>query len=391
MKIHSICLVLTFLTCVKASAWASSGQGGSFLLAMDLSIPPFEFAEIRNQIKDHSRLNQAYLSLGESHWEELSTHPLQKAFASAYLDDQNLPPVKLCSEKIASFLESEEGLWLKQNVQSTEVYLANSPAVTDFENCPSTGFKRSITYSGFFHQNRFAFAFPAVFPPTSVITQAGNNIRDQMENRNGFFISQLEFPVLELFEIPRVLKLANQGLNRFQTEASLLIQKGDALRSMMKTVLQNESPYLRKRGVFIDQRHFEGSGASVFSDSKSYLFITDLEFRRNRKSYYFLNTLLKLPSSDLNHLLQILVRSKYYFLQTDLVPFPDGTPMSMTFGRVPKSFNGEATQIAFLKNGREALVVAMSADDEELSCFNIPTDPSEVVMQSNCAQALEQF
>lgn len=394
MKLKIKTTVGVFLGCAwiasfGAFAHASSAHPEkSFLLSMDLTLSTTPLSEVLTEIAGQAQIKNGYLSLGESHLEDESTHPLQKIFAQAYLSNTQNQPVKFCSEKIESFLESNEGQWLQQNVQSTEVYLGNSPATTDFTRCASSSFDHTITYSGFFHQNAFARAFPEVFPPTSVITQNGNNIRDQMGSEKGLFISQIEFPVVELFETARILKLAKTSEQAMTDEITRITQKSGDLRAKMQDLLPDTSPFAHKFGIFINQKIFQASQLPVL-DSHAYLLITDLEFRRNRPSFYFLNQLLALPSADRIKLVNLLATMKYYFTQTDIPTRRDGVPSQMNFMRIPRTFSGEVAQVSFIKNGHESLMIVMSADDAELSCFVYPADLNADAVETPCSQALQ--
>jgi hypothetical protein len=365
-----------------------SSPSDSFLLSIDLSQNAESFTEVSAEIKEHASLQKAYLSMGESHLEEESTHPIQKMLFSEYLTQPELGGVRLCAESIAAFLESDEGVWLKTQVQSTDVFLLNSPGKTDFTNCAQSDYKRYITYSGLFHQNAFGRAFPKVFAPTSVLTDEGNNIKDQMSGKKGFFVSQMEFPVVEVNETSRVLKETMQDPSTLIQSTKDLTEAGDALRAKMSMIYNAPSEFRKKSGIFIDQKFFAASGLKVLPKSKAYILLTDLVYRRKNESFYFLNHLSKFSSSDLEILFKLMADEKYFFSQVDNPRSADGSFATMTFGGLPKSFKGEAAQLTLYGEGQETLSLAMSSDDAALTCFIGPADHKIDSREAPCAELI---
>jgi hypothetical protein len=369
-------------------AFASRG-GGSFLRAINPSVKAVGLSEIQQKIQTHALLKDAYLSLGESHGEDETTHPVQKFFLDAYIDPVSPEPIKLCSESIGSFLESAEGKWLQRNVHLTEIYTGNGPSQTDFTKCGTDTYSRYITYSGFFHQTPFARPFPEVFAPTPVVTEDGNNIRDEMGDRKGFFISQIEFPVLELFETNRVFTKFAKNAKSFEAEARALIAQGDSLRTRLAPILPDSSAYTSKKGIFLDQSFFKSSRLEVLPQD-AYLLITDLEFRKARPSFYFLSRILTWSADDRKLLEAFLSKWKAYYAQADFAPARDGTPATMTFGLLPQKYRGEAAELTLI-HGKNLLFFTMSADDSEMTCIATKSGSEPNATPAPCSDVLRSI
>lgn len=332
----------------------SADAGVGFFEQVNATIPAMTFEGLLLEIQTHGQRSRAYLSTGESHLEAESTFPIYSRIFAAF--DAKRFPTRFCSEDISSSLDNPVFQSLASDATAVDIRQKNSPAFTDFATCASGRETRHVVHSGFYHQYPFARYFPEVFPQTRVITQSGNNIFEQMPRRHsGMLVSLVDYVYIEYLETLRVLKLALDDSAALTQAQATLFPAGDAIRARMELVSNDPDPVLKKRGILLDRRHFASVSRDVLPE-RGYLFLTDLEYRKNWPSFSFLKHLLGLSASAREKVLNLIRadRKKFWLGWSDLTARRDQEWWTMTVRDL--DFDGELTFLSLLDGGSEILL-----------------------------------
>lgn len=301
------------------------------------------------------------VSLGESHLHPFTTRAVQEIFVDAYLESAQ--DYRFCSESIKDFLKHSAGIKLSQSATSTIISENNSPNITDFRSCKKAGVDSYFTYSGFFHQLPFARPFPLEFTPTPVITEDGENIRDQLNIKNNFFLIQMELEYVELVTQAHLLRKVPATTKDFRAKVDLLISKVQEAKNAQELIFEAAVATRTKVGVVLNH---EG-----FSDlpSGAHLLLTDLKYRKELKPLPLLRGLLKLSDAALDALLGKLRRDPVYITAAIQEPDVNGNLYQTGYGTVPWLFPPNSTFMELRIAPGENVIITADPLAQKTTCI----------------------
>lgn len=301
------------------------------------------------------------ISLGESHLHPQTARKVSELFVDFYLSEEH--DFKFCAEKIDDFLNHPGGKRLIQSARQVDIYSGNSPNQTDFEKCTNNDFKKYFTYSGFFHQLPFARPFPLEFTPTRVITEDGQNIRDQLRIEDSFFLIQIEMEYIELVTQSHFLKEVPTTLNTFKEKIYDLLTQISAIKESQVPILKGTSEYNQKVGAF-----FSRDSLSTLSDD-SFFLVTDLNYRKNLRPLPLLTNLLSLSDRALNKLIEKLTKSSVYVTAAIQEPDANGNLYQTGYGTIPWLFPANSTFMELRVVPGENIVLTADPFANKLTCI----------------------
>tara|TARA_R110002049_G_scaffold31094_8_gene105826 strand:- start:141 stop:1253 length:1113 start_codon:yes stop_codon:yes gene_type:complete len=301
------------------------------------------------------------VSLGESHLHPVTARAVQEVFVDRYLSHNF--EFKFCAEKIMDFLEHPAGMKLQEKSALSEVYEDNSPNTTDFKKCKEKGFDKYFAYSGFFHQLPFARPFPLEFTPSRVITEDGENIRDQLKIKDSFFLIQIELEYLELVTQGHFLREVPQSIELFKSRVLELKRKFVKLKDSQETILESHLKAKTKVGVFFDKQSLQHLG------DKSYFLVTDLAYRKDLTPLTLLSNLIKLDDSALGKLIKKLSRDPVYITAGIQEPDEQGRLYETGYGTIPWLFPANSTFMELRIAPGENVVITADPKAIELTCI----------------------
>ncbi|MBT7609964.1 MAG: hypothetical protein HN576_09420 [Bacteriovoracaceae bacterium] len=337
----------------------------SFIGDISLSQNSISFNQLKLNVVNHSLFPGNYLSLGESHLYPITSRAVLGNLGKTFLKANRLHK-KFCSEKISSFLNSNAGLEMKRLAHVIDIYEGNSPYRTNFKKCDSGKIELALTYSGFFHQHPFARPFPHDFKPLPVITDPINNIRHQLKDLNGMFITLMELDYLELTTSTYILNLKIKDMKRFKKIVSYYILKFSLLRQRMETIERGTTLWRIKKGVILEQNHFTKSNVLP---KNSYIILTDLKSRFKNRPLKMLSDLVKLSDEVLQQYLIFMAEERMFLNQSFTEPADDGTVATMGYGTYNLQFPGGSTFLELIHSSRKSILVVSSPHSESISCY----------------------
>ncbi len=301
------------------------------------------------------------VSLGESHLHPSTARAIQEIFIDRYLTYDF--DFKFCSERINDFLNHPAGIKLNDGAQLTDIYENNSPNITDFRNCKEKNFDKYFTYSGFFHQLPFARPYPLEFYPSRVISEDGENIRDQLNIKNSFFLIQIELEYIELVTQGHFLKEVPQSVEGFRARVEELKTQVENLKNQQETILYSPSEYRHKMGIFFDDKSIDSLGAN------SYFLVTDLEYRKKLNSLNLINNLSKLQDKAIEKLILKLSKDPVYITAAMQEPDEQGRLYETGYGTIPWLFPANSTFAEIRIAHGENVVLTNDPKASELTCI----------------------
>lgn len=321
----------------------------------------YSFGHVINTLKNISSKSKHLISLGESHLHPNTARAVSQVFVEAYLEEPQ--DFKFCSEKISDFLSHPAGERLQQEAMKVDIYTENSPSQTDFRKCKTKEFDKYFTYSGFFHQLPFARPFPLEFSPSRVITEDGENIRDQLKVKNAFFLIQIEMEYIELVTQAHFLKEVPNDIVSFRTKISELVNQIEGLKASQQTILKGTNQFNEKVGAFFSR----DSLATLSNDS--FFLVTDLLYRKELRPLSLLSNLVKLSDVALNQLINKLQKDPVYVTAGIQEPDVDGNLYQTGYGTIPWLFPANSTFMELRIVTGENVVLTADPTAKELTCI----------------------
>jgi hypothetical protein len=355
-----------------------SAVGQSFLESIQAqrSIP---FKRLQGAISAWGQNAGQYFSLGESHLENETAHPLALNLIKTYRHARN-DAFHFCSETIDEFLNSDWGAEVKKMANKTQVVIGNSPEHTTFDACVWEPARRGMTYSGFFHQFPFARAWPLDFPATPVITVPGNNIRDQLAPRSGLFVSQLEMIYAQSTFTRQMIHsgIIDPLLFRRRVAAALK-QIADIDERMELLVGSQNTPLTNKFGLVLagDGLGLKEGDPNQHLFDRSYFILTKRGINRGPPSLGFLRGLFRMSNSDLRSFLSQLGSRRKWFVSGLFGPLPSGQRFRMQFMNLQMDGEAEVLQI-----GHHAMVMDFGRD--RFQCYKVNEDFDVKPIEISC-------
>lgn len=339
------------------SAFASS----PYLIERLDVLKTYSFSHVIGSLDDIAMKSSHLVSLGESHLHPKTARAVSKLFVENYLKEKR--DFKFCAEKIDEFLEHPAGKRLEQEAAVVEIYTNNSPNQTDFRKCRENDFDQYFTYSGFFHQLPFARPFPLEFTPSRVITDDGENIRDQMRIKNSFFLIQIEMEYIELVTQSHFLKEVPSDIRNFKLKVESLKKQIEKIKNSQTTILNGTSEFDEKVGAF-----FSRDSLSTLSKD-SFFLVTDLSYRKTRKSLPLLSNLLTLSDQALVKLIEKLTKDPVYVTAGIQEPDENGNLYQTGYGTIPWLFPANSTFMELRIVPGENVVLTADPLANQLTCI----------------------
>lgn len=308
----------------------------SFLNAV-WPVNPVRKVQLLDKIRHHAELPKSYLSLGETHLESDSVLVINQELTEAFYNNAQNSKITFCSETLSHFLESDYGMGLQDKSFQVKIFEGNGPSRTDFNKCEDQESEHYYIYSGNFHQYPFARPFPGDFPKTSVITSDTNNIRAQMPNSQGLFVTQQELIYLEGMATRNLLNKKITDLAEFKSLAATLIDKVTLIKSQFEILLPSVNRYEEKLGIILDKNNFK---VDLFMDDNSFQMITDRSYRPVEESFHFFRKLMLLEKTQAENLLKYLSTTKFYVAVILFSRGASGESAETTYIGIPYSFDG---------------------------------------------------
>ncbi len=321
----------------------------------------YSFSHVLESLDNVTRKATHLVSLGESHLHPKTARGVSKLFVDKYLKEKR--DFKFCAEKIDDFLEHPAGKLLQQEAGEVDIYTGNSPNQTDFRKCKNKDFDQYFSYSGFFHQLPFARPFPLEFLPSRVITDDGENIRDQMRIKNSFFLIQIEMEYIELVTQSHFLKEVPSDISTFKLKVESLKRQIEKIKNSQTTILKGTSEFDEKVGVF-----FSRDSLSTLSKD-SFFLVTDLRYRKTRKSLPLLSNLLSLSDQALDKLIAKLTKDPVYITAGIQEPDENGNLFQTGYGTIPWLFPANSTFMELRIVPGENVVLTADPLANQLTCI----------------------
>lgn len=352
MKVFFLGILLSF----KALA-----AGPFFIESIDLD-KKSDWSQLVDKLDETTRESHHLVSLGESHLHPVTSRAVQSIFINRYLSQ--VADFRFCTETINDFLEHPAGQALQDNAADTLITLKNSPNKTDFRDCRARKYERYFTYSGFFHQLPFARPFPLEIAATPVITNEGENIRDQLNIQNSFYLIQMELEHLEMITQARMLRNPPATLEAFQAKIQLLVEKVEAIKQAQSVILPATNLGRQKEAIVLGHEAF----ASLEND-QAYILLTDLSYRKNLTALPLLTNIQKLSEKAQSILLRKLQASAVYVTQSIQEPNENGELFRTGYGTIPWSFPANSTFMEIRIVPGENLLMTAAPEDVAPSCI----------------------
>lgn len=320
-----------------------------------------ELEHVLQKVHRVAREDKHLVSLGESHLHPVTARSVQAIFVEEYL--KSAQQFRFCAEEIKDFLEHPAGEALRQSASSVDVSTGNSPYKTDFRDCRTRKDKGYFTYSGFFHQLPFARPFPLEFAPTPVITADGENIRDQLAERNSLFIIQMELEYIEMVTQARLLRYPPESVEEFLHQVSALKAKVRAAKQSFKTILPSDNSGREKIGALLGPQGFE------VLPLEAILLVTDLSYRRSLEELPLLSRITQLEAQSIEHLLRYLKKAPAYVTGAIQEPNENGELFETGYGTVPWLFPANSTFLEVRIVTGENMILTAAPTSQKLTCI----------------------
>lgn len=351
MKVFILGICLSFSLCVRASY---------FIEALNFE-KQLEFDHVLQTLSRVAAKEKHLVSLGESHLHPVTARAVQEIFVKEYLSSAG--DFRFCSEEIKDFLEHPAGEALKLSATSIDISSGNSPYKTDFRDCRTRKDKGYFAYSGFFHQLPFARPFPLEFAPTPVITADGENIRDQLGERNALFIIQMELEYIEMVTQARLLRFPPKTTDAFLSKVAALKEKVKAAKMSFKTILPSSIEAREKVGALLGSQGFE------VLPLEAVLLVTDLKYRRSLTELPLLTRIAELDRASLESLLRYLRKSPAYVTGAIQEPNENGELFETGYGTVPWRFPANSNFLEVRVVTGENVLLTAAPTSRHLTCI----------------------
>lgn len=326
----------------------------TFLSAIKSNFNPIKYSKLKDIVKTHAS-EKGYLSLGESHLQSSTAIQVNYDLMSAYMGESEKRRTVFCTETLDHFLKPY-GEEIKANVRKYKVFEKNSPYVTDFKNCSDNKrMNNYITYSGFFHQYQFGKPFKAEFPASPVIAKDGNNIRAQMGELDGLFVTQMELEYMEFSASKAILEMGITDAEVIRKKVAHLETVIDSLTGNMEEVIKTDDAYTSKKAVVVKSSDFN---VDLNGNDKSYFVMTNLSYRTNADSLKALRALVREDNATIEAFLTKLTKSNIRTVSVFLGPFPGGELGTVTYPGVTRTFKGQSL-IMHIRNSAEDYLMVM--------------------------------
>lgn len=335
-------------------------RGSYFIEAMDFE-KGLDIEHVRHSLKKIAGKKKHLVSLGESHLHPFTARAVQEIFVNDYLSVAD--EFRFCSESIKDFLEHPAGLALREQAINTVVSVGNSPTRTDFRNCRTKNIDGYFTYSGFFHQLPFARPFPLEFAPNPVIIADGENIRDQMKERNSFYLIQMELEYIEMITQARLLRYPPATIEEFRLKARELIERIESAKSSFKTILESPIQEREKTGIFLGTRAFD------VLPLEAVLLVTDLKYRQQLQALPLIKKISELDDQSLSALLRYLKKSPAYVTAAIQEPNENGELFETGYGTIAWRFPANSIFLEFRVATGENMLLTTSSSSSDLTCI----------------------
>ena len=326
------------------------------------AVNPVKKAEILEKIKAHAQKPKSFLSLGETHLESQSVLEINQELAEEFYQNVQSQKLTFCSETLSHFLDSSFGIELQDKSFQVKIFKNNGPGKTDFEECEDKKSDHYFIYSGNFHQYPFARNFVKDFGSTSVITKEGNNIRAQMKNSEGLFITQQELVYLETVAARSLVNQKIVEVKEFKSRAATLIDRVQMIKSQLEVLVSSVNPFEEKKGIFLDKNGFK---ADLLMNELSFHLITDRSYRPLEESFHFFRKLILLDNNRLQFFLNYVNEKKIYFAGMLFSPSSSGEISQTSYIGIPYSFDG-LSQLIQTKDG----IILSQPKKADFECFN---------------------
>ncbi|GEM_PF-6085176 len=325
-------------------------------------VNPVKRETLLQKIREHALVEKSYLSLGETHLESESVIKINTEMAQEFYNGVVGNKLTFCSETLSHFLDSEEGVALQDKSFQVKIFKNNGPSKTDFADCEDADSDHYFLYSGNFHQYPFARSFPGDFPVTPVVTQENNNIKAQMKNSKGLFVTQQELVYLESVALKSLFNEKMTDLKEFKSRAATLIDQIQLIKSQFEVFIESVNPFEEKKGIILGKEHFK---ADLLMDESSFHLITDRSYRPIEESFHFLRKLLLLDQNKLQFFIDYLKTNKFYFSGNIFTASSSGEFSQTTYIGVPYSFDG----LSHLIQTSDGIILSQPKNTE-FECFN---------------------
>lgn len=339
----SLGLLLSLVAVGSKAQAQNSGENPnlSFVetIGVNRAIPP---KIVYNKIKSFALQKGTYLSLGESHLESETVNSVNHKLARLFTDRVK-NKFSFCSETIEEFLSSSQGKDLIRRAKDTKIFKGNSADKTDFANCQWLPNSNALTYSGFFHQYRFARAWPKDFPPTPVTVEPGNNILEQLNPRKGLFISQIELIWLQTLASRNLILNASRDVKEFRSRAEALLKQVDLIKANMGLLDgKADQPLKNKYGIYLGKQSFN---QTVPMDSNSWFLITNRGINKNSRQMGFIEKLLQKSDAELGRFLLRMTKDRPYYMGGYIGPNAKGERIQLQYGGLVVDGEADILQI----------------------------------------------
>ncbi|MDH4468800.1 MAG: hypothetical protein QE271_12145 [Bacteriovoracaceae bacterium] len=212
LKVGTFTLALALaLTAAHGDDYPDFSQG---ILESSRDLPSINQKEMEKIFKKFVKSSggkMPLLAIGESHHYPTYYHeriaPFMKRFTSHFPSE-----VRLCSEKISGFLNSDLFSSIKSNLYPKIFVGEMSPFQTNLDQCPvdrseENNIHSYILYTGFHHQMPLQLLFPnSFYQSTPVNTLWDRSSLAYLNASKGFFIQGIELAYLFSEEINQILR-----------------------------------------------------------------------------------------------------------------------------------------------------------------------------------------
>ncbi len=327
------------LLCLILSARVQAQTSFLESIKSDLATPS---EQVFAQVAEWAKVPSHYLSLGESHMESDTVHPINFKIAKIFIDNLK-NKYTFCSETISDFLDSAEGQDLQTGAAKVLIFTGNGAAKTDFKNCTWKSKHSAITYSGFYHQYPFAKAWPADFPISPVTAEPDNNIARQLLPKAGLFVTQIELSYLEFLTTRNFLNHAGLDATAFRKRVAAVAANVQQLKTSMELQYGDAADaYKNKFGLFLAKKALT---ENVSMPEKAWFLVTSRGYNLAPASLRFLNLMAALENTQLTAFLKKLSSLKPYYISMMFGPDQNGQRVKSTYGGAELDGESEVLEI----------------------------------------------